>query len=87
MNAPAPNPIYKQHQFGVAGGGPILKDKAFFYATYEGLRLHQVTLESLAQITPAQRSGDFSASSAQLDDHKTATCGTNGNGPGTGTTP
>ncbi len=87
VNAPAPNPIYKQHQFGVAGGGPILKDKAFFYVTYQGLRLHQVTLESLATITPAQRTGDFSATAAQLIDPKNATCGTNGNGPGSGTNP
>ena len=59
--APAAKPILKQNQFGVAGGGPILKDKAFFYATYEGLRIHQVTLFNLATNTPAQRGGDFSA--------------------------
>ena len=84
--APAPNPILKQNQFGVAGGGPILKNKAFFYATYEGLRIHQVTLESLATNTPAQRTGDFSALSAQLHDPYNLTCGSNGNGPGTGAT-
>jgi hypothetical protein len=87
VNAPAPKPLYKQNQFGVAAGGPILKDKAFFYVTYQGLRLHQVTLESLADITPAERTGDFSAIAAQLIDPKNATCGTNGNGPGTGTNP
>ena len=85
-NAPAPKPIYKQNQFGVAGGGPILRDKAFFYATYEGLRLHQVTLESLADITPAQRTGDFSSVSAQLHDPKNATCDSSGSNRGTGTT-
>ncbi|GAC1416586.1 MAG: hypothetical protein NVSMB62_06410 [Acidobacteriaceae bacterium] len=87
VNAPARKPIYKQHQFGVAAGGPILKDKAFFYVTYQGLRLHQVTLESLATITAAQRAGDFSSTAAQLIDPKNVTCGTNGNGPGTGTNP
>jgi hypothetical protein len=92
VNAPAPNPIYKQHQFGVAGGGPILKDKAFFYATYQGLRLHQVTLESLATITPAQRTGDFSTTAAQLYDPYKATCSgpagsVSGNNPGTGNLP
>jgi Carboxypeptidase regulatory-like domain/TonB dependent receptor len=59
--APAPQakPILKQNQFGVAGGGPILKNKAFFYATYEGLRIHQVTLFNLATNTPAERAGTF----------------------------
>jgi hypothetical protein len=85
--APQPKPILKQNQFGVAGGGPILKNKAFFYATYEGLRIHQVTLFNLATITPAQFGGDFSAITAQLHDPYKATCGTNGNGPGTGTAP
>ena len=63
--APAPQkkPILKQNQFGASGGGPILKDKAFFFATYEGLRIHQVVLESLATNTPAQRAGTFTGTS------------------------
>jgi hypothetical protein len=85
VNAPSPKPIFKQNQFGVAGGGPILKDKAFAFATYEGLQLHQVVIESLSTITPAQRTGDFSAISTQLHDPKNATCDANGNNPGTGT--
>jgi hypothetical protein len=62
--APAAKPILKQNQFGVAGGGPILKDKAFFFATYEGLRIHQVTLENLADNTPAERAGTFPGTAA-----------------------
>jgi hypothetical protein len=85
--APAAKPILKQNQFGVAGGGPILKNKAFFYASYEGLRIHQVTLENLATITLAQRGGDFSAVSTQLHDPYKTTCDSSGNGPGTGTNP
>jgi hypothetical protein len=66
--APEPKPILKQNQFGVAFGGPILKDKAFFYTTYEGLRVHQVALENFASLTAAERTGDFSAISKPLTD-------------------
>ena len=64
--APAPQakPILKQNQFGVAGGGPILKNRAFFFATYEGLRIHQVTLENLPDNTPAERAGTFPGTAA-----------------------
>jgi Carboxypeptidase regulatory-like domain/TonB dependent receptor-like, beta-barrel len=31
-------PPFSLHQFGVSAGGPIKKDKAFFYTNYEGLR-------------------------------------------------
>ncbi len=85
--APAVKPILKQNQFGVAGVGRILKDKAFFFATYEGLRIHQVTLFNLATNTPAERTGDFSASATQLHDPYNLTCGSNDNGPGTGINP
>src|SRR5439155_11406176 len=31
-------PPFTLHQFGASAGGPIIKNKAFFYANYEGLR-------------------------------------------------
>lgn len=97
LTQPNPKPLLKQNQFGVAGGGPILKNKAFFYATYEHLQIHQQTLESIATISPQQRAnGDFSdiktSSGAliQLYDPLKSTCsgsGVSGNNPGTGTKP
>jgi hypothetical protein len=36
-------PPFHQNQFGGSVGGPIKKDRIFFFATYEGLRKSQVT--------------------------------------------
>ena len=31
-------PIHQQQQFGGSAGGPVIKDKFFYFFTYEGLR-------------------------------------------------
>jgi hypothetical protein len=33
-----PRPVLKQNQFGAAAGGPLLRDRLFFFAGYQGLR-------------------------------------------------
>ena len=59
----------KQNQFGATFGGPILRNKAFFFLSYEGLRIrtpHIVSSSSLTTPTPAEARGDFSAASPKL---------------------
>jgi outer membrane receptor protein involved in Fe transport len=59
--APLAKQILKQNQFGGTLGGPIVKDKTFFFVSYEGLRSIQETPSLTNVLTPAQRTGDFSA--------------------------
>jgi hypothetical protein len=65
----ATNPPYVQNQYGLAGGGPIIKDKTFFYASWEQFRLRQggatstttVPLPQMFGIGTPTGNGDFSA--------------------------
>lgn len=57
-----------RNQFGVAGGGPLYiprlykqRNKTFFFANYEGLRLKNAGIDNENMPTLSQESGDFSA--------------------------
>jgi hypothetical protein len=52
---------YQQNQFGFTLGGPIIKNKLFFFGDYEGLRIRQALPQLSTVPTQAQISGDFSA--------------------------
>ena len=59
VGATADNPPYKQNQFGGSIGGPIKKDKTFFFGDYEGLRLRQGITYASTVPTLAMHSGNF----------------------------
>ncbi len=69
-------PRLRAHDFGVTAGGPIIKNRLFFFVAYQGLRLHQNSQTS-APFTPtqAERAGDFSASSTLIYDPLTCVPG------------
>jgi hypothetical protein len=56
-----PKAQYQQNQFGASLGGPIRRDKLFFFADYEGFRKRQGIFASVNTVpTLAERKGDFS---------------------------
>ena len=52
---------YSQAQFGGTLGGPIKRDKLFFFVDYLGSRNHRGGIGTASVFTQAMRNGDFSA--------------------------
>jgi len=62
-------PVFKYNMFGGTIGFPIKKDKAFFFASYQGARRREGQNPGiLTVLTPAERNGDFSDLGFQLTD-------------------
>ncbi|HXY07449.1 MAG TPA: carboxypeptidase regulatory-like domain-containing protein [Terriglobales bacterium] len=52
-------PTIRWNQFGGALGGPIVKDKLFFFVDYQGLRSVRSSEQGYSIFTPSEVSGDF----------------------------
>lgn len=64
-----------QNEFGASFGGPIKRNKIFFFANYDGYRFASATQPALQTIpTAAERLGDFSAFPQPIFDPATTTC-------------
>jgi hypothetical protein len=55
-------PVFRQNQFGGTFGGPIRKDKTFFFADYQGTRQSQAPTQNNLMPSVQNFSGNFSDS-------------------------
>jgi outer membrane receptor protein involved in Fe transport len=56
-----PKPTNKQNQFGGNLGGPVVRNRMFFFGDYEGTRIQQGVLRTGRVMTQAEKAGVFSS--------------------------
>ncbi len=61
-------PNLRRNQFGGVLGGPVRKNKTFFFVSYDGTRLRQANVSTNRIPTPAQLSGDLSSLGKTIND-------------------
>ena len=67
--APIEDPPFTRSQYGFTLGGPLDKDRTFFFFSFEGVRDREAnTFSSLVTPTALERTGDFSNSAKKPTD-------------------
>lgn len=61
-------PKLRRNQFGASIGGPILKNRTFFYANFQGTPVRTDSIYNSTVVSPAMLQGNFSALSTQIRD-------------------
>ena len=71
-------PIDKENNYGFSVGGPVIlpklyngKNRTFFFTTFEWYRLNQTDTNFMSMPTPAEKTGDFSATGLTIYDPTT----------------
>lgn len=61
LTGKADKPVERQNEYGITLGAPILKDKVFFFGSYDGYRFNKAGNPALYTVpTLQERQGDFS---------------------------
>ena len=60
-------PPFHQNQFGGSVGGPVSKNRTFFFLNYEGQRVRKSLTQTFSVPTAAMREGDFSGAAVIYD--------------------
>jgi hypothetical protein len=68
---PAQTPPFKRNDYGATVGGPVVKNKAFFFFSYEKLDRRESATVNNTIPTLAMRTGDFSAIGKPIYDPQT----------------
>ncbi len=63
-----PKPRFRRNQYGFVFGGPIQRNKTFFFVDYQGTRLQTGTVRTSTVPTSLQRQGIFSTPDLRSDD-------------------
>ena len=58
---PGPIPVFRRNQYGLTFGGPIQKNRTFFFGAWQGTRLRTGIARFSTVPTDAQRSGQFAS--------------------------
>ena len=72
-------PPFRENQFGAAVGGPIVRNKAFFFLNYEGQRIRKSLSQVFNVPTAAERTGDLTGLIPGFTDPATGMSFTTGN--------
>jgi hypothetical protein len=70
-------PPFRQNQYGAAVGGPILRNRTFFFGNFEGLRIRKGITVAGSVPTAEQRKGDLSTLTGTIRDPVTGLAFTN----------
>ena len=76
FNSGRPQPPFRQNQYGATFGGPLVKDRMFYFGSYEGTRIREKLTRLSIIPTPEQIRGDFSGIAQIYDPASQAADGT-----------